>query len=465
MRRETEKKKPPTNGRGAAHTAATSTVGGVVTRGSKTKAFLKKVASQVSRASSLVKAKATAAPEPKKPTKKPANTAAKKAAAKKVAAASGMKKPARSVKTKAKKPPARKVAKRAVRAGGSKGPARETKARHSKAGGRQEPRKSTAALGKKKAPKRAGRRVLSTPPRKQGASSVSSIRLVLEALDPRQAVVYWEVHPRALTRAREVLRETRPRSVLRVYEVSGLAFDGTNANESFDVVVDINRGTHYLRLPSPGSTLISELGLQSRDGRFEPMVRSNVVDLPRGSQAPEVSLIESSPEHVGGVPSPLWRRRWAVSIAPVDTTQVAEAGEEALPAADEEARSAGVTTLPAWSGRAVPVAGAARSTPPTRRAAPSIGTTADFVRGISSVGFAGLSSMGFAGESPSSPGAGSGGDRAHFEIQADLVIYGRARPDSDLVIEGVPLRVRKDGTFELRFTLGSVPWRDDQPPP
>jgi len=426
IQREAAKKKPAANkGRGTK-----STAGARLMVGSKTKAFLEKVASKVSRAGSLVKGKAPAAK--KKAKKSTATPDAKKKV------------------NKAKKSPEKKVAKKAVGARGANKPARERKTL-----GRKQARSASTA-GKRNAPSR--RRARSTPARKAGAPSVLSTRLVLEALDPHQAVAYWEVHPRAVARAREQLGEARARAALRVYEVSGLvfdgrSFDGTNANASFDVAIDIARGTHYLSLPSPGSTLIAEVGLRSLEGRFKPLVRSNLVDLPRGAEAP---LFDDSRQPVGGVPSPLWRRRWSVSIAPVGTPLAAEA---ALASSDEEPEIVGVAD-PVPMGGVVPAAAAVRRTHSTGQAmgqpSPSIGISSDFVSGISSVGFA--------GEAPSSPGGRSAGDRAHLEVQADIVIYGHARPETDLVIEGIPVHVRKDGTFELRFTLGSVPWGGDPPP-
>ena len=302
------------------------------------------------------------------------------------------------------------------------------------------------AVGKRKTSRQVGRRAVSTSARKQGAPPVSSLRLVLEAVDPHRAVAYWEVPPRALTRAREHLGEAQPRAVLRVYEVSGLVFDGTNANESSDVVIDMGRGTHYLSFPSPGKILIAELGFSSQDGRFESLVRSNLVDLPRGAEAP---LLEDRRQQVGGVSDPLWRRRWSVSVVSTGTALAAEA---ALASSDEEEESFDVPRA-VRTGGVPPAAASVMSTQAMSPASLSIGTSSDFVSGISSVGFAGEAPVSASGRPARAP--------SQLDIQADIVIYGHARPETDLVIEGVPVHVRADGTFELRFTLGSVPWRDE----
>ncbi|MGQ9591019.1 MAG: hypothetical protein ACUVYA_12070, partial [Planctomycetota bacterium] len=44
-------------------------------------------------------------------------------------------------------------------------------------------------------------------------------------------------------------------------------------------------------------------------------------------------------------------------------------------------------------------------------------------------------------------------ERPYLEVRADVVIYGVAEPGSRLVIDGVAVPVRDDGTFDVRFSL------------
>lgn len=46
-------------------------------------------------------------------------------------------------------------------------------------------------------------------------------------------------------------------------------------------------------------------------------------------------------------------------------------------------------------------------------------------------------------------------DRPGFEVQADLVVYGRAQPGTEIQVDGVRITVNSDGTFERRFSLPS----------
>jgi hypothetical protein len=54
----------------------------------------------------------------------------------------------------------------------------------------------------------------------------------------------------------------------------------------------------------------------------------------------------------------------------------------------------------------------------------------------------------------------------HLEVQADILIHGRAPAGSEVIIDGVPVRVRADGTFDLRLALPgdpAAPPREERP--
>jgi hypothetical protein len=41
----------------------------------------------------------------------------------------------------------------------------------------------------------------------------------------------------------------------------------------------------------------------------------------------------------------------------------------------------------------------------------------------------------------------------HFEIDAELIVYGATEPNARVTLQGEPVQVRKDGTFTVRFSL------------
>jgi hypothetical protein len=99
-------------------------------------------------------------------------------------------------------------------------------------------------------------------------------RLVLLPIDPYWVHAYWELTP-----------TDRPAGgdawfILRVYDVTGIDFDGSNADSYFDIDLDPDARNWYINLGSPGKSLCAELGRILQDGTFSPRVRSNAIQTP-----------------------------------------------------------------------------------------------------------------------------------------------------------------------------------------
>ena len=41
----------------------------------------------------------------------------------------------------------------------------------------------------------------------------------------------------------------------------------------------------------------------------------------------------------------------------------------------------------------------------------------------------------------------------HFEIDAELIVYGATEPNAQVTLQGEPVQLRPDGTFTVRFSL------------
>lgn len=113
-------------------------------------------------------------------------------------------------------------------------------------------------------------------------------RVTAMAVDPDKLFVYWEVTDPAIERARAALGKGGPGAWLnlRVYDTSGLIFDGTNAHSYFDHAVDRATRQWFFHVGKPGSTAFVELGMRSSEGYFVRIVRSGRVDFPRREPAP-----------------------------------------------------------------------------------------------------------------------------------------------------------------------------------
>lgn len=109
-------------------------------------------------------------------------------------------------------------------------------------------------------------------------------RLVVLVRDPHWVYAWWELTESTLHDGRRELGAAGD-VVLRVYDISDISWDGSNHHSHFDIGVEDLGGNWYIELGKPGATFCAELGLRGADGRFLPLVRSNVVTLPRDSMS------------------------------------------------------------------------------------------------------------------------------------------------------------------------------------
>jgi hypothetical protein len=130
-------------------------------------------------------------------------------------------------------------------------------------------------------------------------------RVTAIVVDPDRLYVYWEATDPAIERARGALGPGGPGAwlSLRVYDVTGRLFDGTNAHGYFDQRVERTDRQWFLHIGRPGSTACVELGLMSHEGYFVRIARSGRADFPpRGPVPPgDVEWLTVSP--VTGTPS------------------------------------------------------------------------------------------------------------------------------------------------------------------
>ena len=91
-------------------------------------------------------------------------------------------------------------------------------------------------------------------------------------VDPWKLFAYWEVKENTLSKIKGTL-------VLRVYDVTGIYFDGKNANLVFDVPVYGRIGDSYIGV-GPDKAFIVDIGAVSKAGDFVKIARSNKSSTP-----------------------------------------------------------------------------------------------------------------------------------------------------------------------------------------
>jgi hypothetical protein len=108
-------------------------------------------------------------------------------------------------------------------------------------------------------------------------------RVTAMVVDPDRMFVYWEVTDDAVATARAGLGGAGANAWLnlRVYDISGRLFDGTNAHGYFDHRLERHDRQWFFTIGKPTSNACVEIGLMSSEGYFVKIARSGRVDFPR----------------------------------------------------------------------------------------------------------------------------------------------------------------------------------------
>lgn len=129
-------------------------------------------------------------------------------------------------------------------------------------------------------------RAIHSPPEPQLPRSYGVDRMALMARDPHWLYAYWEI---TATKQEEFKSSYGPAAwfsthpVLRVYDVTGVSFNGKNANGYVDIHVGEQVDNWHIQVGEPDRSFCVDLGRMFPDGRFVTILRSNIVTTPRAS--------------------------------------------------------------------------------------------------------------------------------------------------------------------------------------
>lgn len=151
-------------------------------------------------------------------------------------------------------------------------------------------------------------------------------RITAMVIDPDRMFLYWEVTDEGIARAcRGLGVDVDSNEVwlnLRVHDVTGLLFDGTNSHSHRDIGVSRTQRQWFLNVGKPTSWHCAEVGLMNRQGRFEPIARSGRIDFPRRERAPEQPIQWMRVELAPPAPAvPSERSRPSLQRIPVSSSQ------------------------------------------------------------------------------------------------------------------------------------------------
>ena len=113
-------------------------------------------------------------------------------------------------------------------------------------------------------------------------------RVTAMPVDPDRLYVYWEVTDEAMARARAGLGPGGAEAwlSLRVYDVTGRLFDGTNAHSYFDNRIERGDRQWFFQVGKPTSHVVIDIGMKSHEGYFTKIARSGRVEFPAPRAGP-----------------------------------------------------------------------------------------------------------------------------------------------------------------------------------
>jgi len=108
---------------------------------------------------------------------------------------------------------------------------------------------------------------------------------VLMVVHPFLLFAYWEVTPESCRQAHETMGPEMDgaRTILRMYDISLIHFDGTNAHQVFDIDIGLEARGWYIPMWIAEKSYCADLGFLARTGRFQPISRSNVIHAPKAT--------------------------------------------------------------------------------------------------------------------------------------------------------------------------------------
>ncbi len=112
-------------------------------------------------------------------------------------------------------------------------------------------------------------------------------RVTAMVVDPDKMFVYWECTDAGIDGARRGLGPAGRDAwlSLRIYDITGRLFDGTNAHSYFDQKVERSDRQWFFEIGKPTSVACVEIGLKSSEGFFVKIGRSGRVEFPRREPA------------------------------------------------------------------------------------------------------------------------------------------------------------------------------------
>jgi len=225
-------------------------------------------------------------------------------------------------------------------------------------------------------------------------------KIVILPRDPLWFYAYWEVASEAYGKIREKLGESKfnsSRWALRVYDVTAVKFNGSNANRYFDIAIGYGTDNWYVNVGEVNRSWCVDIGMLTPEGEFIVIASSNILAMPHRGVSPitdeQWAVLQQEFERLLKLSGVEQTGRNSFDIAKLMRERWDEIVSVSLPSS-----SAGLSS---WKGM-------------TKEAKPK--------------GF-------------------------WLKADTEIVVYGATEPDAKLTVQGQAVTLRPDGSFSLRFYL------------
>jgi len=241
----------------------------------------------------------------------------------------------------------------------------------------------------------AGQHPTPVPPSQTLDHACQKDRIIVLTRDSYWLHAYWELSRTTLARAQAALGQDwhAARPILRVMDVS--SEDTTSASERHVRDIPIHGGVNnwYIDVLEPPRSYRIDIGYVSRRGRFYVLARSNVVTTPKAgvTDALDENWINVQ-KQFDRIENPASIGNGSNNHAAIDLRDLFE---------ERLRRPMNSVTLQSLATAALP----------------------------------------------------SLGREFHFQIDAELIVYGSTEPNARVTLQGEPVQLRSDGSFTVRFSL------------
>ncbi|MBU1998737.1 MAG: DUF4912 domain-containing protein, partial [Candidatus Omnitrophica bacterium] len=221
-------------------------------------------------------------------------------------------------------------------------------------------------------------------------------KIVLSTRDPWWLYTYWEITHDTWNKLRDRLKDIfyNAKRILRIYDVSHINFNGSNAHKFFDITINHDSSNWYIDSGVPGRSWCVDYGLKLHNGDFITIVRSNIAHTPL--DGPSWVTDEE-----WMIPDEMFGRLYGMGFGLGRSSPVGKAWQERI----KQALFSGALASPGISSAGSPV----KKAPKQRK--------------------------------------------FWMVVDCELIVYGATEPDASVSVQGKPIKLRPDGTFTLRFAL------------